>query len=322
MNYQGEELKNKVEEMIQTLSLVRQRNQKIGNKDIRGLGPADRKRTSIAIELICDPSILFLDEPTSGLDSFSANRLVQLITNQAKLGKTMVATIHQPNSSTFALFDKLLLLMDGYPIYQGDAQSAAEYFKNLGFVIPRFSNPADYFLEEFFIPYRKEQKDVEKLDKLVDGYAQKIDENIRKQNEMIIHEEITKEILNENRAKASLFVEFGYLLNRTFKNIHRNPTSTRVRIYQTLCIIILIILVFWDLGTSDADIQNKAGFCFFLGISQIFNPMQSVLLLFITERPVFLREYAAKSYGIIPYYISKTIVEIPFEIFFPILTSV
>ena len=260
MNYQGEELKNKVEEMIQTLSLVRQRNQRIGNRDMRGLGPADRKKTSIAIELICDPSILFLDEPTSGLDSFSANRLVRLLVSQARKGKAVVATIHQPNSSTFALFDRLLLLMDGYQIYQGDAKGAAEHFKNLGFVIPRFSNPADYFLEEFFIPYKKEKKDEEKLEKLVKGYENNIDERIQNENELIVHDQITEDVLNHSRERASLLTEFKYLLWRTSKNLQRNPTSTRLRVYQAISSIILMILVFWDLGTSDADIQNKTGF--------------------------------------------------------------
>jgi len=227
---------------------------------MRGLGPADRKKTSIAIELICDPSILFLDEPTSGLDSFSANRLVRLLVSQARKGKAVVATIHQPNSSTFALFDRLLLLMDGYQIYQGEASYAAEHFKSLGFVIPQFSNPADYFLEEFFIPYKKEQKDIDKLNKLVEGYSENIEEKIQNENAIIVHQEITEEFLNKSREKASIFVEFGYLIRRTFQNVHRNPTSTRVRIYQVISNIILMILVFWDLGTSVEDIQNKAGF--------------------------------------------------------------
>ena len=321
MNYKGFELEEKVDDMIHALSLVKQRNKLIGDRDIRGLGPADRKRTSIAIELISDPSILFLDEPTSGLDSFSANKLVKLLLKQARMGKTVIATIHQPNSSTFALFDRLLLLMDGNPIYQGDAKNSVVHFEKLGFVIPKFSNPADYFLEEFFIPYKKEQKDVEKLDKLVQGYTDHINDQILNENAMIVHDEVTKDLLRGGREKASVFMEFGYLLNRTFKNVHRNPASTRLRVIQTIAMILLMNLVFWDLGTSDKDVENKIGFCFFLTITQIYNPMQSILLLFIQERPVFLREYASKSYGIFSYYISKSAIETPFEILSPIITS-
>jgi ATP-binding cassette subfamily G (WHITE) protein 1 len=77
-----------------------------------------RKRTAIGVEMITDPSIIFLDEPTSGLDSFRATSIVRLLSNVAhKKGKTVIATIHSPNSSAFSYFDRLILLMDGNCVY-------------------------------------------------------------------------------------------------------------------------------------------------------------------------------------------------------------
>jgi ABC-type multidrug transport system ATPase subunit len=84
------------------------------------------------VELITNPSILFLDEPTSGLDSFNAEKIVKLLIKQAQMGKTIIATIHQPNSSTFKKFDRLLLMMEGHTIYQGGAVESVEYFNQLG----------------------------------------------------------------------------------------------------------------------------------------------------------------------------------------------
>jgi len=49
--------------------------------------------------------------------------------------------------------------------------------------------------------------------------------------------------------------------------------------------------------------------------------LMGVLLIFILERPVFLREYANKTYGMTPYFIAKSIVEAPFQLIFPFLTS-
>ncbi len=77
----------------------------------------ERKRTAIGVELITDPSLILLDEPTSGLDSFTAVTIVQLLEKQARKGKTVISTIHQPSSESFKLFDRLILMMDGYITY-------------------------------------------------------------------------------------------------------------------------------------------------------------------------------------------------------------
>lgn len=104
----------------------------VGNNRIKGLSGGEKKRVSIGVELITNPSILFLDEPTSGLDSFNAEKIAKLLKKQALLGKSIIATIHQPNSSTFKQFDRLLLMMEGHTIYLGDAMRSVEYFDKLG----------------------------------------------------------------------------------------------------------------------------------------------------------------------------------------------
>lgn len=73
----------------------------------------ERKRTSIGVEIITDPSMIFLDEPTTGLDSYTAQTVVEILRSLALSGRTVIATIHQPNSDTFAYFDKLMLLSHG-----------------------------------------------------------------------------------------------------------------------------------------------------------------------------------------------------------------
>jgi ABC-type multidrug transport system ATPase subunit len=88
----------------------------------------ERKRTSIAVELITNPSVIFLDEPTTGLDSVTALRIVTVLAEMADHGRNIMCTIHQPNSKIFESFDELMILLKGNIIYQGKASNAVEYF--------------------------------------------------------------------------------------------------------------------------------------------------------------------------------------------------
>lgn len=108
-------------------------------------------------------------------------------------------------------------------------------------------------------------------------------------------------------------------MKRTAKNLIRDPIATRVRVIQTVVMAILMILVYWDLNYGRRDVYGKVGFAFFAGTNQLMTVLMSVCLLFITERPVFLREHANKTYGVLPYFLSKSIIEVPFQFIFPIL---
>lgn len=114
---------------------------------MKGVSGGERKRTSIGVELITDPSLIFLDEPTTGLDSFTATSVMETLGDLArKDGRTVISTIHQPNSDIFEMFDRLMLLARGKIIYFNEARLAVDYFASIGFQCPDLSNPADYFM--------------------------------------------------------------------------------------------------------------------------------------------------------------------------------
>ena len=114
---------------------------------VKGISGGEKKRTSIACELISDSAVIVLDEPTSGMDSLTSFIIVGFLRDLAREGKTVLLTIHQPNSEIFALFDSLLLLVEGRLIFHGSAAAAERYFAdNFGLVCPEFENPADFFM--------------------------------------------------------------------------------------------------------------------------------------------------------------------------------
>lgn len=135
-----------VQQLIEDLGIEKCQNTKIGGPLVKGVSGGERKRTSIGVELITDPMLLFLDEPTTGLDSFTATSVCDLLKRLAQSGRTIITTIHQPNSDIFENFDKLMLLAHGKTIYFNDASKSVEYFTSIGRPCPQLSNPADYFM--------------------------------------------------------------------------------------------------------------------------------------------------------------------------------
>ncbi|KAJ6370629.1 hypothetical protein OIU77_001191 [Salix suchowensis] len=112
----------------------------IGNWHLRGISGGEKRRVSIALEILMRPRLLFLDEPTSGLDSASAFFVTQTLRGLSRDGRTVIASIHQPSSEVFELFDRLYLLSGGKTVYFG------QFFAQAGFPCPALRNPSDHFL--------------------------------------------------------------------------------------------------------------------------------------------------------------------------------
>jgi ABC-type multidrug transport system ATPase subunit len=147
--------------LIRELGLTKCSDTVIGSTEKKTISGGERKRTSIGVEMITDPSIIMLDEPTSGLDSFRATGICKILQNLAhKKGKTIIATIHQPSSQAFKFFDRLILMADGNIVYQGLAANSAGYFNKIGYPSNKFSNPADIFMKVLAISYPKKETDL------------------------------------------------------------------------------------------------------------------------------------------------------------------
>jgi ABC-type multidrug transport system ATPase subunit len=101
----SEERKKVVEEAILELGLKECADTRIGNNIHKGCSGGEKRRTSIGVQLLSNPSVLFLDEPTTGLDATSAFQLVRTLKSLAGKGRTIITTIHQPRSEIWGLFD-------------------------------------------------------------------------------------------------------------------------------------------------------------------------------------------------------------------------
>lgn len=96
-----------VNEVLETIELDGIKDALVGIPGVSGLSTEQRKRLTIAVELVSNPSIIFMDEPTTGLDARAAAIVMRAVKNVADTGRTIVCTIHQPNIDIFEAFDEV-----------------------------------------------------------------------------------------------------------------------------------------------------------------------------------------------------------------------
>lgn len=96
-----------MKEVIDTIELDEIKDALVGIPGVTGLSNQQRKRLTIAVELVANPSIIFLDEPTTGLDAKAAAIVMRAVKNVGNTGRTVVCTIHQPSIEIFESFNEV-----------------------------------------------------------------------------------------------------------------------------------------------------------------------------------------------------------------------
>ncbi|GAM19751.1 hypothetical protein SAMD00019534_029260 [Acytostelium subglobosum LB1] len=330
----------KVEEIIGEMGLKRCANTLVGNDKIRGISGGERRRVTIAIELLTGPSILFLDEPTSGLDASTSLSVIKAIRRLANSGRTIICTIHQPRSNIFDLFDKLLLLAEGSTIYYGFTSSAVTYFNQLGYECKDTVNPADFFMDLINTQIEDENDDSPPTFTYDDGSEDKKKRRLTteevarlkryyvqsKQNQYLVNtlEEIKKssagnELSYHKHKKANGLTQFKLLLHRELLNLKRNPMSNRVQIMSSIMNGLLCGLVFYQLGVGQSTIQSRTGVLAFIIMGIGFPFVMLTIQVFPEIITIFMKDRASGVYTTLPFFIAKSTIDCVIAVICPII---
>ncbi|XP_061693182.1 ATP-binding cassette sub-family G member 8 isoform X1 [Syngnathoides biaculeatus] len=167
----------RVDDVIAELRLRQCAHTRVGNDYVRGVSGGERRRVSIAVQLLWNPGILILDEPTSGLDSFTAHNLVITLSRLARGNRLVLLSVHQPRSDIFQLFDLVVLLSSGSAVYCGAARDMVPYFTALGHPCPRYCNPSDFYVDLISIDRRSPEQEAkcrERSQVLAEQFSEKV----------------------------------------------------------------------------------------------------------------------------------------------------
>ncbi|RHZ87767.1 hypothetical protein Glove_30g36 [Diversispora epigaea] len=317
-----------VQNIIEDFGLERVADSKIGTVFVRGVSGGEKRRCAIASQVITLPSIIFLDEPTTGLDSAAAYNVMNAIKNMAQKHKlTVIASIHQPSTETYSLFDKLLILGSGKPLYFGERETALTYLDELGYACPAYANPADHFLNlvnSDFMKDRSEAEDyIQNFTQLYkdSAYKAETDSQITNLLESTKNEEDKISAKNKSGYPRNFFSQTYIIMKRSTLNASRNILVFWIRVAMYVTLALLMGSTWWKVGLDQKNIQDRFSAHFFSVAFLVFMSVAGIPG-FLEERLVFQRERANRFYSVGPYVLANTIVAIPFVLIIAISFSI
>ncbi|XP_066150986.1 ATP-binding cassette subfamily G member 4-like [Euwallacea fornicatus] len=313
-----------IDDILRTLGLLNLKQTLCGC-----LSGGQRKRLSIALEMIDDPPILFLDEPTTGLDSNSSNQCVQLLKNLAERGRTVICTIHQPSSSLYYVFSHVYVMAKGKCVFQGPPVNTVPYLSSHGLFCPKYHNPADFLME---ICCEEHGDYIDKLAVAVQEtswrtFGQESTERGQNFREVgIVHDKDNalyySNAVELERKSPSEWKKFFVLLEKQIKYYYRDWTGAKLKLIVHLLVGIFLGLTFQNSGSDASRAINN---CCFINISIVYLCYTSLMpaaLRFPKELQIIKKEYFNCWYNLGTFYLAYLVADFPLQVLFTMAYSV
>lgn len=301
--------------LLESFGLTDQANTIIGTSLHKSISDGQRKRVAVARQLVTSPKILFLDEPTSGLDSAASFEVVHYLQTLARRNNLIVIfSIHQPSTSIFNLFDKLLLISAGKPHYFGSGKNVISHYKEVGIDILLHSNPADFLLDLVNIDFSQDKETAtRKLSELQSTWEISSSAgDVR--NAILVAECAGDNVKVEAGNRPKMCSRTLTMLHRSFVKSYRDPMAYGIRLGFTISFAILIGTVWLRLDHDQNSIQ-------FL-ITEVYFALSFMSLTAIIYGPAFIEDYEQFAldsrnglYGATEFALSNFIIDLPYTFF-------
>jgi ATP-binding cassette subfamily G (WHITE) protein 2 len=278
-----------------------------------GIAPGEKKRLSVALELLSLPKMLFLDEPTSNLDSLDALQFVQSLRRLvSETNCVVVCTIHQPQYKVLCQFDRLILLRSGSIIYDAATEEVSEYCYKIGKPCPFDVNPADHLMAAIALPSGL-------------SFNSQVKENIA----LASYVGLTRREVDVERGKGRgvgqvreappFQLLFRMSFRRAFALLDRRRWEWLMNLILNLTNAILVGTVFLQIGEAPESARKRLSALFFCVVNQATFGAISTVQLFPAERTVVLRLRSAGNLSALPYFLGMASAEMLSKTPFPII---
>jgi ATP-binding cassette subfamily G (WHITE) protein 2 len=293
-------------EVLATLGLAKVASSLIGDEFTRGISGGEKRRVSIASELLVHPRVMFLDEPTTGLDSSNAASVVDILAGLAAAGTVVVMSIHQPTVGMMRAMDSLVLLsLQGRMVYSGPTADSVGHFEALGYTPAKGSSMIDHMLDALIHAGREESED------LVGAFQysgartlESAEAGVRGQG---LAGGISGAFSLANLRKEAFAVRL--LLQRSGKKTFRNPLVIFLTFLASGLVSAGLGLTFHGAGRDTNGIQNRFG-CLFFILWYLSMMTVGSLPVWHDDYLVFMRERASKVYSTTSHFVAVVLYDI------------
>jgi len=243
-----------------------------------------------------------------------------MLSDLAKSGKTVIATLHQPSSQVYEMFDKILLLADGKTAFLGSPTDALSYFSNLGLERPELCNPADFLIELVDEPLTEESTDYRKI--VVDHYKEGDYGTCGYPGKSPAI--IPPAIQPKNKSKrfnsfpTSFWEQFYLLFKRGFK---QHIMGALQQLFVFVVLSLLCTIVWWKRGYVESDVNDRVGLLFFLALNTFVLPIFDSTAVMNNEKLVVRKERSAGMYRLSSYFLSRSAAHLPLDLFVPVISA-
>ncbi|KAJ0097985.1 hypothetical protein Patl1_28227 [Pistacia atlantica] len=298
------EKKERAEMTIREMGLQDAMDTRIGGWSQKGLSGGQKRRVSICIEILTRPKLLFLDEPTSGLDSAASYHVMKrMVMLSRQDGRTVIASIHQPSSEVFELFQNLCLLSSGRTVYFGPVAKAEAVLCFKWLPLPKFQKSD---IEQGLGRTSTE----EVINILVNSYkSSETCQEVQHRVSQICNQK--GGTLEKKGSQASFITQSLVLTRRSFVNMYRDLGYywLRLAIYIALCLCVGTI--YYDIGDSYGSIQARGSMLMFVAAFLTFMAIGG-FPSFVEDMKIFGRERLNGHYGVGAFVVGNSFSSIPY----------
>lgn len=306
-NVSAEHQRTTVNEILKMLGLESCRQTRT-----EAISGGQRKRLSVAVELVNNPPIILLDEPTSGLDTVAVNHCIDAFEVLSAQGRTVICTIHQPPASVFQKFQQTYFLADGICVYNGATSEIVPHLASVGITCPVTYTPSEYIIEvvhgnkecssalsHVIHNGKSNRKESHRLG-VSDKYSTRKD----------VYEDTTEVKLNFN-FPTSFWSQFCILYARMLLQLSRNKSGIALQLFSHSIAAVLLGTLFFGIGNNAEMALGNFFFCIGVSMFFIFTYLMTPALTYPTEIKILKREYFNRWYGLKPYFLAVTLKNIP-----------
>ncbi|KAM6513689.1 hypothetical protein FALCPG4_016063 [Fusarium falciforme] len=308
--------------LLKSFGLVDQANTLIGTPIRKGVSSGQKRRVGIASQLITSPKLIFLDEPTSGLDSAASWKVVNYLRQVAKRNNLIViCSIHQPSTSTFNLFGKLLLLSRGKTHYVGPVSDVMMHYEEFSYTVPKHVNPAEFLLELVNVDFQQDKAAAARRLNNLQATWQTSHRAKNTRSAIMTAEQEGGHFRNEGTDnKPSMPSLTLTLLHRSFIKSYRDAVAYGIRLIMYLGLAILVGTVWVRLAPDQESIQPFTIALFFGSAFMSFMAVAYVPA-FLEDKLQYVKEHQSGLYGAAEFILSNFLIGVPYLFLIVVLFS-